>query len=99
MVRREALTVSILDRLPTRLQWLRGRTGSIVAHWSICVSVTVLAHWALPWGSGAEIGAGLAFVFFGAREFLGWFLGMEDVDGVIEDLLGPLANLLYVLVL
>lgn len=95
--------MSLLDRLPARLQWLRGPVGSIVAHWGVAVAGSVLGHWLAGWwfnsGAGAEIGAVVMFGFFGVREWMQWWLMTETVEGIAGDMIGPTANMLYVLAL
>lgn len=89
--------MALLDRLPPWLQWFRGRTGSVVAHWGVAVVGTSLGH-LLPWGWGAE-GAAIAIALaYGIREWFEWFL-WEKTDEAIEDMFGPVVNMLYVLVL
>lgn len=89
--------MTLLDRLPARLQWLRGRTGSVVAHWGVAVVGTSLGH-LLPWVWGAEVASVAIVLAYGVREWFQWFL-WQKTDEAVEDMLGPVLNMLYVLVL
>lgn len=53
----------------------------------------------LPWSWGAEVAAVVIVAAFAVREGLEWWLAGHRTDEAVGDMLGPVANMLYVLVL
>lgn len=95
--------MTLLGHLPARLQWLRGPTGSIVAHWLAAAVGSGLGHLLVytshGWSWGAEVAAVVIVLAFAIREWFDWWLTGRRTDEAVQDLLGPVANMLYVLVL